>query len=132
MLRSLIFFVAITVSSLIAAQPSEKTGDPGTTRSVILIIGDGFDDQHVTMGRNFLAGHDGRLVIDTLPVRAAVQVQTVGKDTDWVYVADSANTERRLRLVSLRKWAAWVQALRMKIWLLLPSAPMQPALRRAS
>ena len=55
MLRSLIFFVAISVSSLIAAQPSEKPGDPGTTRSVILIIGDGFDDQHVTMGRNFLA-----------------------------------------------------------------------------
>lgn len=96
MLRSLIFFVAISVSHLIAAQPSEKLGDPGTTRSVILIIGDGFDDQHVTMGRNFLAGHDGRLVIDTLPVRAAVQVQTVGKDTDWVYVADSANTATTL------------------------------------
>ena len=96
MLRSLIFFVAISLSSLIAAQPSEKPGDPGTTRSVILIIGDGFDDQHVTMGRNFLAGHDGRLVIDTLPVRAAVQVQTVGKDTDWVYVADSANTATTL------------------------------------
>ena len=96
MLRSLIFFVAISVSSLIAAQPSEKPGDPGTTRSVILIIGDGFDDQHVTMGRNFLAGHDGRLIIDTLPVRAAVQVQTVGKDTDWVYVADSANTATTL------------------------------------
>ena len=96
MLRSLIFFVAISVSSLIAAQPSEKPGDPGTPRSVILIIGDGFDDQHVTMGRNFLAGHDGRLIIDTLPVRAAVQVQTVGKDTDWVYVADSANTATTL------------------------------------
>ena len=48
------------------------------------------------MGRNFLAGHDGQLVIDTLPVRAAVQVQTVGKDTDWVYVADSANTATTL------------------------------------
>ena len=96
MLRSLTFFVAISVSSLIAAQPLEKPGDPGTKRSVILIIGDGFDDQHVTMGRNFLAGHDGRLVIDTLPVRAAVQVQTVGKDTDWIYVADSANTATTL------------------------------------
>lgn len=96
MLRSLIFFVVISVSHLIAAQPSEKIDDPGTKRSVILIIGDGFDDQHVTMGRNFLAGHDGQLVIDTLPVRAAVQVQTVGKDTDWVYVADSANTATTL------------------------------------
>lgn len=96
MLRSLIFFVVISVSHLIAAQPSEKIDDPETKRSVILIIGDGFDDQHVTMGRNFLAGHDGQLVIDTLPVRAAVQVQTVGKDTDWVYVADSANTATTL------------------------------------
>ena len=96
MLRSLIFFVIVSVSHLIAAQPSEKFDDPGTKRSVILIIGDGFDDQHVTMGRNFLAGHDGQLVIDTLPVRAAVQVQTVGKDTDWVYVADSANTATTL------------------------------------
>lgn len=96
MLRALIFCIFISISGLITAQPAEAPASPHNPRSVILIIGDGFDDQHVTMGRNFLVGHDGELVIDTLPVRAAVQVQTVGKDTQWVYVADSANTATTL------------------------------------
>ena len=73
------------------AEPSKAA-----PRSVILIIGDGFDDQHVTMARNYLVGMDGKLTLDTLPVRAAVQVQTVGKDTPWQYVADSANTATAL------------------------------------
>ena len=46
-----------------------ETDEP---RSVILLIGDGFDDQHVTMGRNYLAGPDGRLLLDTMLVRGAV------------------------------------------------------------
>jgi alkaline phosphatase len=99
MLRSIsfcVFTAFISFSGLIVAQPDVSNDTASDPRSVILIIGDGFDDQHVTMGRNFLAGHDGQLVIDALPVRAAVQVQTVGKNTDWVYVADSANTATTL------------------------------------
>ena len=37
---------------------SQESADP-IPRSIILLIGDGFDDQHVTMGMNFLAGHGG-------------------------------------------------------------------------
>lgn len=62
--------------------------------NVILIIGDGMDDQQVTIARNYLAGADGELLMDSLPVRSAVQVLTVEDNTDNrpVYVADSANT----------------------------------------
>ena len=41
-------------------------------RNIILIIGDGFDDQHVTMGRNYLAGMSAQLGLDTLPFRACL------------------------------------------------------------
>ncbi len=64
------------------------------SRNVILIIGDGMDDQQITIARNYLKGTNGRLVIDSLPIRAAVQVQTVDEDNPSkdVYVADSANS----------------------------------------
>ncbi len=65
-------------------------------RAVILLIGDGFDDQHVTMGRNYLMGAAGELTLDTLPIRAAVQVETVDAQGKPVYVADSANTATTL------------------------------------
>ena len=45
-------------------------------KNMILIIGDGLDDQHVTMGRNYLAGMSGKLRMDQLPFRASVQVET--------------------------------------------------------
>ena len=51
-------------------------------RNVILIIGDGFDDQHVTMGRNYLAGMSGKLGVDRLPFRASVQVETLSASGD--------------------------------------------------
>ena len=65
-------------------------------RNVILIIGDGFDDQHVTMGRNYLAGMSGKLKVDDLPFRASVQVETVTPSGAPSYVADSANTATSL------------------------------------
>ncbi|NCZ63566.1 MAG: hypothetical protein EBY62_07160, partial [Cellvibrionales bacterium] len=40
-------------------------------RAVILIIGDGFDDTHVTMGRNYLKGQAGQLLLDQMPFRGA-------------------------------------------------------------
>jgi alkaline phosphatase len=69
-------------------------GGAAGAANVILIIGDGMDDQQITIARNYLHGASGELLLDTLPVRAAVQVLTVedrrgGKP---VYVADSANT----------------------------------------
>ena len=72
--------LATACVTCLAAHGAELPGEePDTQRSVILIIGDGFDDQHVTMGRNYLSGHDGELILDGMPVRSAVQVQTVGK-----------------------------------------------------
>lgn len=65
-------------------------------RNLILIIGDGFDDQHVTMGRNYLAGMSAQLGLDTLPFRAAVQIETIDDDGRPLYVADSANTATSL------------------------------------
>ena len=65
-------------------------------RNIILIIGDGFDDQHVTMGRNYLAGISGQLGLDTLPFRAAIQIETIDDDSRPLYVADSANTATSL------------------------------------
>ena len=65
-------------------------------RNVILIIGDGFDDQHVTMGRNYLAGMSNALGVDQLAFRAAVQVETLSQDGLPIYVADSANTASAL------------------------------------
>ena len=69
----------------------QETTTPAA-RSIILFIGDGFDDQHVTMGRNYLAGQGGMLLLDTLPTRSAVQVETVSPTGQPLYVADSANT----------------------------------------
>ncbi|MBN7796251.1 alkaline phosphatase [Parahaliea mediterranea] len=62
--------------------------------NVILIIGDGMDDQQVTIARNYLQGARGQLLLDTMPVRSAVQILTVDDTMDRrpVYVADSANT----------------------------------------
>ena len=49
-----------------AGQPAPK---------VVIIIGDGMDDQQITIARNYLVGYDGRLTLDDMPVRSAVQVQ---------------------------------------------------------
>ena len=61
---------------------------------VILIIGDGMDDQQITIARNYLVGSEGTLVLDHMPYRGSVQIVTVdeGDPSKPRYVADSANT----------------------------------------
>ena len=81
-----LFLVCCASASLSVANP----------RNLILIVGDGFDDQHVTMGRNYLSGMQGELVLDTLPYRASVQVETISDEGQPLYVADSANTATSL------------------------------------
>ncbi|MEH6581759.1 MAG: alkaline phosphatase [Halioglobus sp.] len=63
-------------------------------RSVILIIGDGMDDQQVTIARNYLAGASGHLGLDKMPLRSSSQVLSMEDRVDGgpIYVADSANT----------------------------------------
>lgn len=77
--------------SLPTLSQAQKTTE---TRNVILIIGDGMDDQQITMARNYLKGAQGQLLLDTLPVRSSVQVLTVAEESpeQAVYVADSANS----------------------------------------
>jgi len=63
-------------------------------RAVILIVGDGMDDQQISIARNYLVGASGRMVLDELPIRASSQVLTVEDELNGkpVYVADSANS----------------------------------------
>ena len=61
-------------------------------RNVILIIGDGMDDQQVSIARNYLVGARGKLTLDKMPMRGVAQVLTVNEDGEPVYVADSANS----------------------------------------
>jgi len=79
------------------ASPPARSGatDP---RQVILIIGDGMDEQQITIARNYLKGARGRLLLDSMPLRAAAQILTVeeGSGGRPVYVADSANTASSL------------------------------------
>ncbi len=77
-----------------AAAPAQKTAPIELPRQVILIIGDGMDEQQITIARNYLKGAAGQLLLDQMPLRAAVQVQTVEDSVKGrpVYVADSANT----------------------------------------
>jgi alkaline phosphatase len=67
-------------------------------QNVILIIGDGMDDQQITAARNYLHGARGKTILDTMPIRSAVQVLTVDNEdpTQNIYVADSANSATAL------------------------------------
>lgn len=69
------------------------SGNEAPPPKVILIIGDGMDDQQITMARNYLVGSKGRLVMDSMPYRGALQVQTVDENDPGiaVYVGDSAS-----------------------------------------
>ncbi len=63
------------------------------SHNVILIIGDGMDDQQITAARNYLVGAFGQLNLDDLPKRSAAQVLTLNEAPPHTvaYVADSAN-----------------------------------------
>ncbi len=67
---------------------SRSVDDP----KVILIIGDGMDDQQISIARNYLAGSGGRLAMDTLQYRGAIQVQSVSEanPAEPSYVTGSA------------------------------------------
>ncbi|QFU75249.1 alkaline phosphatase [Halioglobus maricola] len=78
-------------STLSLAQDAPAVSEP---RHVILIIGDGMDEQQVTIARNYLKGATGELLLDKMPVRGASQILTVEDKVNGkpLYVADSANT----------------------------------------
>ena len=90
----LVLAVALRPAAAMPAPAPEPAAGP---RHVILIIGDGMDEQQITIARNYLVGPGGRLLLDRLPLRAAVQVLAVEDRVEGrpVYVADSANTATR-------------------------------------
>jgi alkaline phosphatase len=80
---------------LILASHSMAQSEPSSEpRQVILIIGDGMDEQQITIARNYLKGARGQLLLDQLPLRATAQILTSEDKVDGrpIYVADSANT----------------------------------------
>ena len=88
-LLTTLFILAATLAA--TASAGEAVAAP---RHVILIIGDGMDEQQVTIARNYLEGAGGELLLDRMPLRSASQVLTITDSEDGkpVYVADSANT----------------------------------------
>lgn len=88
---SLLAALPAVSQALQGAEPPISDSEP---RHVILIIGDGMDDQQITIARNYLAGATGRLELDRLPLRSTSQILTSQDKEDGkpVYVADSANT----------------------------------------
>jgi len=93
--RMLVALLLCTAAGLTRDLTAAPDVDPRLEpRRVILLIGDGMDDQQITIARNYLRGASGELVLDTLPLRASVQVlATEDRDNGApVYVSDSANT----------------------------------------
>jgi alkaline phosphatase len=80
------------------AQDDKDPAQSPPQRNVILIIGDGMDDQQITIARNYLVGAQGRLLLDDMPMRGAVQILATEDKLEGkpVYVSDSANTATSL------------------------------------
>jgi alkaline phosphatase len=93
-------FLVLNPGTSALAQQENDSPAPAEAeqRNVILIIGDGMDDQQITIARNYLAGAEGRLLLDELPMRGAVQILAIENQVDGkpVYVSDSANTASSL------------------------------------
>ncbi len=92
--------IALVVSLTLAGcsrSPSDTT-TANSPANVILIIGDGMDQQQLTIARNYLAGSQDKLLVDTLPSLSSVRVQTLEANNpqQFDYVADSANTATTL------------------------------------
>jgi len=64
----------------------------GTTRNVILFIGDGMGDSEITAARNYAVGPGGRLALDTLPLTGAYTTYSVDERNPELpdFVTDSA------------------------------------------
>jgi alkaline phosphatase len=89
----LTLLTALIINLLVA--PAADAEVPGSApRHVILIIGDGMDEQQITIARNYLKGAGGELLLDKMPMRGIAQVLTISDRVNGapVYVADSANT----------------------------------------
>ena len=91
--------LAVGIAMAHASAPAAT--EPPPPRAVILIIGDGMDDQQITIARNYLKGAAGELLLDQMPLRAASQILTTTDEVNGkpLYVADSANTATSVKNV---------------------------------
>ena len=87
--------LASTLALLACGKSANNSDGPA---NVILIIGDGMDEQQLTIARNYLVGSNAKLTVDKLSTLATVRVQTVSAEDParFEYVADSANTATTL------------------------------------
>jgi alkaline phosphatase len=94
LLGTLVMSAAVAFAQGTTPSPVAAVTNSAVPRQVILIIGDGMDEQQITIARNYLRGAAGQLLLDRMPLRSAVQIQTNDDSIDGkpVYVADSANT----------------------------------------
>jgi alkaline phosphatase len=85
-------FACLLFLAACGGMPTEGSQSSAAPR-VILIIGDGMDDQQITIARNYLVGTHGMLTLDGMPYRGMVQVQTVEESDPSIpdYVGDSAS-----------------------------------------
>lgn len=94
--RYLLCIFALSASSGMAQNkvPQPDAVSATQPRQVILIIGDGMDEQQITIARNYLKGASGQLQLDNLMLRSSMQILTTEDQSGGkpVYVADSANT----------------------------------------
>jgi len=93
-IKSLVLVATSLLLALSGCASSISKPENQERPNLILIIGDGFDDQQITIARNYLVGSGGELLLDQLPYRGMVQVQAVREDNpnEPNYVADSAAT----------------------------------------
>jgi alkaline phosphatase len=100
MLKSITLVSTLVCSTLMIGSVSAKDRDAKQysrqhlpPRNLILIIGDGMDDQQITIARNYLVGAFGRIELDRYPTRGVAQVLTYAEGAPHTveYVADSAN-----------------------------------------
>ena len=100
LLRSALCLALLTAGKTLAGagdadfEPAPEAIQSLTPRAVILIIGDGMDEQQITIARNYLHGASGRLLLDQMPLRSNSQILATENNESGrpVYVSDSANT----------------------------------------
>lgn len=90
---SLYIIIGLVFLSFVACSRSADISSAANNfPKVILIIGDGMDDQQISIARNYLVGSHGLLAMDTMQYRGAIRVQSVSEENPAVpvYVTGSA------------------------------------------
>ncbi len=90
MLRAAGLALLVAHGTVVSADGGSEARAPGG----VLFIGDGLDDQWLSIARNYLAGSDGRLYMDGLQVRSAahLQMMEMERPTTPAFTPDSASS----------------------------------------